>query len=150
VDDSERCKLKRARASVGTQFGRVNLIAVLSAASYIQHSPTLPSTVTNVNGVAHTENAIHRTPLYRGGSLIVAYSGFERANPNKIFQSANCATGPITCWNTIPACQPDGGLSAAFYIQQQLATLSQPQWLAKCRLGSLHLFTPKAVILVDV
>jgi hypothetical protein len=25
--------------------------------------------------------------------------------------------------------------------------VSQPQWLAKCRLGSLHLFTPKAVIL---
>jgi hypothetical protein len=33
--------------------------------------------------------------------------------PNKIFQSASCATGPITCWNTIPACQPDRGLSAA-------------------------------------
>jgi hypothetical protein len=42
--------------------------------------PTLPhnpSTVTNVNGVAHTENAIHRKPLFTCGSIIFAQLGFE-------------------------------------------------------------------------
>jgi hypothetical protein len=28
-------------------------------------------------------------------------------------------SGPITCWNTIPAWQPDRRLSAAIYIQQE-------------------------------
>jgi hypothetical protein len=38
--------------------------------------------------------------------------------PTRFSRSANCATEPTTCWNTIPACQPDRGLSAAIYIQQ--------------------------------
>jgi hypothetical protein len=73
---------------------------------------------------AHTENTIHHAPSF---PYVVAYSQHFRGSyarpPNQIFQSANCATGPITCWNTIPARQPDRGPSAAIYIQQKIEVM---------------------------
>jgi hypothetical protein len=53
------------------------------------------------------ENAIHHTPLFTCGSIIaVRPSG-------QIFQSADCPIEQKTCWNTIPPCHRDRGLSVA-------------------------------------
>jgi hypothetical protein len=91
----------------------------LSAGIYIQHSPTLRRPLQTSAECPHRE----RNSSHASFPHVVVYSQHNRGSnarpPNQIFQSANCATGPITCWNTIPACQPDRGLSAAIYIQQK-------------------------------
>jgi hypothetical protein len=85
--------------------------------------PHTPSTVTNVGG-APTQRMQFITRLFSTCGSIIGVR--TRDLPTRFSRSANCATGPITCWNTIPACQPDRGLSAAIYSQHVRKALSSP------------------------
>jgi hypothetical protein len=91
-------KARTHRITDGDSAGCKNTIPVcqpdrgLRVAICIQHTPTLRQLLqTSTSGPNRKRNSAHASTLH-----VVAYSGFELA-AQQIFQSANSATGPITC-----------------------------------------------------
>jgi hypothetical protein len=79
--------------------------------------------------MAHTENAILHMSLFH---IRRQYRVSCAIPPNWTFQRANCATGPITRWNTNPGCQPHRGPGADIHIQQHFQTDSHSIRRVRC------------------